>query len=205
MKARLWLNEGLRLVVLLFLPFALCLLSLPLSARAQKPPDFRELGLGQPSPDNMLCGIYDHAHLWHWFKCGDPAHAGVDDRTLHLMGMDWAGRRIPKGMSEKKYWFVSLASVALTVADVETTQACIRAHTCREGNPLMGQTRAQEYAVSLTVPLIGLWYQRKFYDEDHVRKRFGIVKRREFAWWSVPLTVSVWHTMGLWSGLSARR
>jgi len=35
-----------------------------------------------------------------------------------------------------------------TAMDIESTQACIARHTCKEGNPLMGQSRAQNYAVA---------------------------------------------------------
>ena len=35
-----------------------------------------------------------------------------------------------------------------TAMDIESTQSCIARHTCKEGNPLMGQSRAQNYAVA---------------------------------------------------------
>lgn len=40
-----------------------------------------------------------------------------------------------------------MAYVASNVFDEESTQACIRNRTCYEANPLMGQSRAQAYAV----------------------------------------------------------
>jgi hypothetical protein len=46
---------------------------------------------------------------------------------------------------------------AATVADIETTQSCIHAGTCKEGNPLMGQSRAQAYSVSMSVNAIAFW------------------------------------------------
>lgn len=46
---------------------------------------------------------------------------------------------------------------AATVADIETTQSCIHAGTCREGNPLMGQSRAQAYSVSMSINALAFW------------------------------------------------
>jgi hypothetical protein len=43
--------------------------------------------------------------------------------------------------------------IASTVADVETTNSCINAHTCSEGNPLYGKnpSRALMYGVSMPI------------------------------------------------------
>jgi hypothetical protein len=38
--------------------------------------------------------------------------------------------------------------IAASVYDIEGTQHCIANHTCKESNPLLGQTRAQAYSVS---------------------------------------------------------
>ena len=55
------------------------------------------------------------------------------------------------------FWVAHGVNVAATVADVETTQACIRAGTCHEGNPMMGQSRAQQYGVSMGLNAINAW------------------------------------------------
>jgi hypothetical protein len=44
-----------------------------------------------------------------------------------------------------------------TVADIETTHACINAGTCREGNPLLGQSRPQAYAVAMSINAAAFW------------------------------------------------
>jgi hypothetical protein len=46
---------------------------------------------------------------------------------------------------------------ASTIADIETTHACIRAGTCKEGNPLLGQSRAQAYSVAMSVNAFAYW------------------------------------------------
>ena len=46
---------------------------------------------------------------------------------------------------------------AATVADIETTQSCIKTGTCKEGNPLMGQSRAQQYSVGMSINAFAFW------------------------------------------------
>jgi hypothetical protein len=46
---------------------------------------------------------------------------------------------------------------ASTVADIETTQSCIRSATCKEANPLMGQSRAQQYSVAMSINALAFW------------------------------------------------
>src|SRR5208337_3132607 len=46
---------------------------------------------------------------------------------------------------------------AATIADLETTQSCIHARTCKEGNPLLGQSRTRAYSVALSVNSVAFW------------------------------------------------
>jgi hypothetical protein len=46
---------------------------------------------------------------------------------------------------------------ASTIADIETTQSCIKAGTCKEGNPLLGQSRAQAYSVTMSINALAFW------------------------------------------------
>lgn len=54
---------------------------------------------------------------------------------------------------------------ASTFADIASTRNCIDRHTCREGNPLLGQSRAQEYAVGLS--LASLVYVLSVREKQH--------------------------------------
>ncbi len=47
-------------------------------------------------------------------------------------------------------------NVAATVADIEGTQACLRAHTCRESNPLFGSnpSRARSYGTGIPIEMV---------------------------------------------------
>jgi hypothetical protein len=47
-------------------------------------------------------------------------------------------------------------NLAATVADIEGTQSCLRAHTCREANPLFGSnpSRARSYGIGIPLDLV---------------------------------------------------
>jgi hypothetical protein len=77
-------------------------------------------------------------------------------------------------------------AVALNVADIETVQACIAAHTCREGNPLVSNHRYVGYPVGITIDTLGLLYAR----------RARQLHRRS---WFVPLLISSsTHIVGIY-------
>lgn len=46
---------------------------------------------------------------------------------------------------------------ASTIADLETAQSCIHAHSCREGDPLLGQSRYQAYPVAMSFNVFAFW------------------------------------------------
>jgi hypothetical protein len=75
---------------------------------------------------------------------------------------------------DKKATALWASALALTVADVEVlvSRQCLRAGTCREGNPLLGQTRSQQYALRLPV-LAAAWmtasWLRKGDEHRHVK------------------------------------
>ncbi len=46
-----------------------------------------------------------------------------------------------------------LLNLASTIADIEGTQACLHAHTCREGNPLFGANPSRARAYGIGIPL----------------------------------------------------
>ena len=66
-----------------------------------------------------------------------------------------------------KSWFDAARSPAMllslgllttaTIADIQTTHECIRTGACREGNPLLGQSRGQAYAVSMSLNALAFW------------------------------------------------
>lgn len=79
-------------------------------------------------------------------------------------------------------WMVHSFNVVATVADVESTQHCLHAGTCREGNPLMSSKRAGAYAVSLSLTGIETVFSEN--QRKHGHKY----------WWIVPLLGGSIHT-----------
>lgn len=67
------------------------------------------------------------------------------------------------------------ANMASSIWDYRATRHCIAAHTCKEGNPLMGQTRAQQLSVGigLNVTLYFLAAKLKQYGKGN--QAFGIL------------------------------
>jgi len=71
----------------------------------------------------------------------DPAHMTEHDQTL------WKAMRNPMLLAG------GLINLAATVADIEGTQACLRVHTCTEGNPLFGRNPSRARSYGIGVPL----------------------------------------------------
>jgi hypothetical protein len=76
----------------------------------------------------------------------DLGHMTEHDKTI------WKGLRNPFILS------AATALVGTTVLDVEGTQACLRAGTCREGNPLYGSRpgRARSYSIAMSINAVGI-------------------------------------------------
>jgi hypothetical protein len=55
--------------------------------------------------------------------------------------------------------------VGATILDIESAQHCIHSGGCREGNPIMGQSRAQEYGVAM--PITALVYYLSVREKQH--------------------------------------
>jgi hypothetical protein len=74
----------------------------------------------------------------------DPSHMTEHDATLG------------KAMRNPMMVVGGLLSLAATIADIEGTNACIQAHTCREGTPLYGAypSRAKAYGIGIPVTLV---------------------------------------------------
>lgn len=53
--------------------------------------------------------------------------------------------------------FSSSTLFGATVVDIEGTQHCLAAGTCRELNPIIGKSRAQQYAVAMPMDALVTW------------------------------------------------
>jgi hypothetical protein len=89
-----------------------------------------------------------------------------------------------KAAFDKKALGMWGTALALTVADIEVmaSRPCRTAGTCREGNPFLGQTRAQQFGLRLPV-LVGAWMGTAWLRKGDKHLHIGGMKR----WWLVPL------------------
>lgn len=105
-----------------------------------------------------------------------------------------------KPMTFKKAAFDNHALLWLAVAaagriaDTEYTFSlpCIVAHTCIEGNPILGSTRAQQYGVGFGM-IIGIHFADAWLREGNLRTNEGGWRH----WWVIPLEQVGFNTLGI--------
>jgi len=100
---------------------------------------------------------------------------------------------------DKRSTAMWLGAIALSVASTELalSRPCFQAGTCREVNPLLGNSRAQHYGVKL--PVIALaWWGTAYLRAGDEKKNIGGMRD----WWLLPLVyqvgagVSIIHDLG---------
>jgi len=93
----------------------------------------------------------------------DPAHMTEHDKS-------WADAMKNKGM----LLGMSLNAAAL-VWDYKTTRHCVDTHRGKEGNPLMGQTRAQELGVGISLSAFAYFLSGKLKEHGDGNYAFGVL------------------------------
>jgi hypothetical protein len=109
---------------------------------------------------------------------------------------NWCGKPMTfrRAALDKKAIGMWATALALTAADIEVmaSRRCINAGTCREGNPLLGQTRTQQYAVRFPI-LAGAWIGTAWLRKGNQRIHIGGMKR----WWILPMLYQATSTAGV--------
>ena len=100
---------------------------------------------------------------------------------------------------DKKAIGMWASALALSVADIEVlaSRRCINAGTCREGNPLLGGTRTQQYALRLPI-LAGAWIGTAWLRKGDQRLHIGGMKR----WWILPMLYQATSSAGVAANLA---
>ena len=129
-----------------------------------------------------------------------PGRAQDITRSAHLTPAQIAaGTPMPDPYQPKirpvldgRFDALAVASVSSAVADMSITRACLSAHTCREGNPLMRSTPAA-LAFGIGLPIFGnvMAYEAKKDQRRH--------------WWAPQVTSIAAHTAGIVAGLRVAR
>jgi len=100
---------------------------------------------------------------------------------------------------DKKFWLALGSAVGLMVADVELSQRCIRAGTCREANPLLGQSRGRAYAVNTAILVpVTIWSYHVKKGQDRTGRQKG-----DIPWWFPSAINASSHVVGMSIGVYA--
>lgn len=106
-----------------------------------------------------------------------------------ISAQDVAKYMLPQPVVDWQYITLNSVQVASSIVDIELTQACMKAHTCREGNPLMPSNRAGVYAVQAGWNALQVWGS------------YWLKKRGSKYWWVVPTVGIGSHAYGIYGGV----
>ncbi|MDE3199568.1 MAG: hypothetical protein KGN79_01505 [Acidobacteriota bacterium] len=115
---------------------------------------------------------------WKWKANEDTSFAVTSSRTPR-----------ESRVIDKKYLLLNGLHLGLALADTEMTRACIDAHACREGNPLMPSSHAGQLAVDF-----GFFAYA-------AGTSYWFKKNHNGLWWLPAVGGSAAHTAGLITGL----
>jgi hypothetical protein len=74
-----------------------------------------------------------------------------------------------KRIADWKFWVAAATMLAAEYVDIAETRRCINAHTCREGNALLGQSAGREYGVGMGITvgeIVAMYYVKKIGSTD---------------------------------------
>jgi hypothetical protein len=135
-----------------------------------------------PIPDGMVWE--SRGVLWH---------------AEELNSCEWCGKPMTfkRAAFDKKMSFVFLVETALTVADVELGQSCLKAGRCREGNPILGGgSRSMQYSIRLPT-IVAMWINSAWARKGDKRINVGGLRH----WYIAPIIMQAEAVVGVVSGI----
>jgi hypothetical protein len=125
---------------------------------------------------------------------GNFSSSNIFSQTPHTEPIMSGFVRVPAGQAPRvltsKFFLLQGLHLGMAVLDVETTQHCLAAHTCREGNPLMPSSQAG--ALGINFALVGYSSYVSYRMKSH----------KSNLWWLSPTTGTVAHVVGFATGLA---
>lgn len=191
----------------------LALLGFPWAVSAQVKSDFVKSSKGSvknepvdpPASAHITLRHYLYGNEWLpegkvWTNTRKSQYGwGFEQRDVNSCA--WCGRPMTwkQAAFDKKALPMWLGALALGIADTEYTlsRPCMKAHTCREGNPALGNTRGRQYAVRLPVLVFAWWATAKLRRGDP-EAHIGGMKH----WWIMPLLYQAAPSVGLVSNMA---
>ena len=155
------------------------------------------------------------AYVGQWVADSDQTPQFSDDLIIterkndgHLMwhvervnSCVWCGTPMTwkQAMFDRKATSMWALRSALAVTDIEITHhmPCFRAGTCRESNPLMGQTRLQSYSVAAGLTAFS-WISDAWLRKGSRKYRIGGFRD----WWIIPVTGYATSAVGIIANLA---
>jgi hypothetical protein len=155
------------------------------------------------------------AYVGQWIGEGDPTPQFSDDLIMterkndgrwmwHVEKVNscaWCGAPLTwrQSMFDRKASSMWVLRSALVVADIEITHhmPCFQAGTCKESNPLVGQTRLQGYSVAAGLTAFA-WIGDAWLRKGNRKYRIGGSKY----WWVIPMIGDATSMVGILSNLA---
>jgi hypothetical protein len=114
---------------------------------------------------------------------------------------EWCGKPMSfkQAAFDKKMSLMWIAEIGLAVADTEITESrpCMKNGTCKEGNPLLGASRAQQYGIRMPV-IFGAWMASAYLRHGNPTYKIGGMKH----WWVLPTLYHAASTIGIVANLA---
>lgn len=165
-----------------------------------------------PSQEHPVCSLQDKSSQdWLAYYCGH-ANDWTRQRERYQTVLVYAGReqyKLHHRLVGPSWWAANILAVGAGIADVEITQWDIRSGIPgKEGNPLMGKTRGQAYAMvggmELLAVLTSIHRKRAMTMNDELGIQHGAQWWNRMPWWSPYAGQIATHMIGIASGLAGR-
>ena len=165
-----------------------------------------------PSQEHPVCSVQDKSsNDWLAYYCGH-ANDWTKQRERYQTVLVYGGQeqyKLQHRVMGPSWWVANVLAIGAGIADVEVTQWDIRRGLPgREGNPLMGKTRGQAYAMvggmELFAVLTSIHRKRAMTMNDELGIQRGAQWWNRMPWWSPYAGQIATHMIGIASGLSGR-
>ena len=121
---------------------------------------------------------------------GDQPPVAAHLRAAPIVGSSQESTGLPRTprfreVADKKFWLLAAAGIATSVLDIEALHHCVNSNAnCREGNPLLGSSRAQQYGVKLSMNSLFLFGIYRYKRMEMMQRESG--RRSSLPpWWTI--------------------
>jgi hypothetical protein len=143
----------------------------------------RAVDMNTPIPDGMVWVPRDHDRYWH---------------AEELNSCEFCAKPITfkQAALDKKMSSMWLLEAALTVADIELQQGCLKAGRCKVGNPLLGSgSRSWQYSIRLPI-ITGAWMGTAWLRKGDKSRHIGGMRH----WYLFPILYQTAATLDIAAG-----